>query len=235
MPKLFEGARKNWKFVFAFLVFSLLFWLAEFAYQFYFASPGKFELSIVRSLGFSAATFISASLLTSIVFKFRPALAKYWHVRRSLGVAGFAFIVVHISAATNLIYNFNLALMYSVLDPFQNPLVFSALAYPIFFLMALTSTDWAVQKLGFAKWKAIHRLVYFAFLFSVFHFILINPPTLMNLAGYLLLALTALVLAGELYWFIKISSKNRFSGKGTIVGVILIVLYILFAYIAFFS
>ena len=98
MAKLFEGARQNKKFVAKFILFALIFWLLQFSFQYYFAVPNEpesslfkgagnlLQTSLVRSLAFSGATFFAIALLLSSFFRWKPNYAKYWHVRRSLGV-----------------------------------------------------------------------------------------------------------------------------------------------------
>lgn len=233
--RLFSGARKEWRFVFKFLAFSFVFWILQFAYQFYFLIPGEVGGSLVRSFALSGATFIGLALLSSSVFKWRPSLAKYWYVRRSLGVMGWFFISLHILTVIGFLFQGDTSGIFYSLNPFQNPIIFGVLAFPIFFLMAMTSTDWAVEKLGFRKWKAIHRLVYFGYLFAIFHFLLINPALLMNPAGYLLLVVTFLALAGQLFWFLKIASRKKFSTLGSGVGFLVIFLWLLLGYLAFLA
>ncbi len=234
MVQLFEGAAKNWRFVLKFVVLALVFWLLEFVYQFFINEPGEFAFAWVRGFGFAGATFISAALFSSAVFKWKPVWAKYWYVRRSFGVLGFVFIVFHVWGAINLYYKGNLNALFFSWNPFENPLIFGFIAFPIFGIMALTSTDWAAHKLK-TKWKALHRLVYFAFYASVFHFLTINPPQLLSPPGYLLLALTFLALAGELFWFFKTVSKRNFSTLGTLIGILIIFLYLITAYLKWFA
>ncbi|MBI4044185.1 MAG: ferric reductase-like transmembrane domain-containing protein [Candidatus Diapherotrites archaeon] len=235
MARLFEGALKNWKFVLKFLVFSVVFWLLEFAYQFYVLEPENFPSALIRSFAFSGATFIGLALLSSVLFKFKPVYAKYWHVRRSLGVTGFVFIIGHALSVTLFVFKGDVSQVFFSLNPIENPMIFGVIGYMVFLVMALTSTDWAMQKIGAARWKTIHRLVYFGYFAAVFHFLTINQPALFNLAGYLLLAVTFLVLAGELYWFVKIAGKNKFSTLGAKIGFLLILLYLVFAYLVFFA
>ena len=235
MAKLFEGAAKNWKFVLKFLVFSIVFWILEFAYQFYVLDPGNFQTALIRSFAFSGATFIGLALLSSVLFKFKPVYAKYWHVRRSLGVTGFFFIIGHVLSVILFVFMGDLFQVFYSLNPFENPLILGTVGFVVFFAMTLTSTDWAMQKIGAARWKTIHRLVYFGYFFAVAHFLTTNPPALYNLAGYLLFLVTALTLAGELYWFVKIAGKNRFSTLGAKIGFLLIILYLVLAYFVFFA
>lgn len=235
MPALFEGASRNLKFVAAFVSLSLVFWLAHFAYQFYALSPGDLGSSMVRSFAFAGATMIGASLFSSALFKWVPSWARYWHVRRSLGVVGSVFILFHVLSVMNFIVSWDAASVFSSLNPFDNPLIFGVMAAPIFAAMALTSTDWAVSRLGFNRWKALHRLVYFGYLFAVFHFLLVNPPMLMNPAGYMLIGMTFLALAGELFWFVKTTWARKSTALGGAVGVLVIFLWLLFAYLAWFA
>ncbi|MBI4181938.1 MAG: DM13 domain-containing protein [Candidatus Aenigmarchaeota archaeon] len=216
-----------------FLAFSLVFWGLEFAYQWYVLIPGEVGGALVRSFALAGATFFGLALCSSAVFRWKPRWVKYWYVRRSLGVMGFVFIILHFVSTQQFLFNWDLPALFWSLDPFQNPVLFGLAAMPIFFLLAITSFDWAVDKLGQRKWKAIHRLVYFGYLFSVFHFLLINPALLLNPAGYLLLAVTALAVGGDLYWFIRTVVAKKSSKLGIAVGVLVILLWLVFGYLGF--
>ena len=235
MAKLFEGARQNLKFVFGFVVMSVLFWAAEFAYQFYFLIPGELAGSILRGSALAGATFIGVALFLSAVFRWFPNYGKYWYVRRSFGVVGTSFVLIHIIVVMNSLFQWNLGALFWSMNPIENPLLFGILAIPVFFLMTLTSTDWAYDKMGVKKWKTLHRFVYFGYMFAIFHFLLINPALLMNPAGYALIIITFLALAGQLFWFIKTSWLKKFSTFGTFVGFFVIFLYLMIGYFAFLS
>jgi len=233
MVRLFEGAIRNWRFVLGFLAVSLAVWLAEFAYQFYGFSQGELVPSVLRASSLTGATFIGLSLLSSSIFKWVPRYARYWYVRRSLGVVGVFFSLVHVLLVMDSLLGWNFGLLFGTLNPFENPLIFGALALPIFVLMTLTSTDWAVQRMGFPRWKFLHRLVYPAYLFMVFHFLLVYPQALMNLAGYALIAVTMAALAGELFWFVKTVWMRKAGPVGSLSGIILIFLWLVFAYFSY--
>ena len=95
----------------------------------------------------------------------------------------------------------------------------------------MTSTDWANQKLGYNKWKMIHRLVYFGWMVSVLHFILINPDILLSLPGYILLIVTALVFILEISAFVK-HTKSK-GGRGRYIGLFIIIVAALLFYGAY--
>lgn len=234
VPRLFSGARKSWKFVLGFILFSLIIWSLEFVYQFYVLIPGEVAGSLVRTHALTGTTFISIALFLSAVMKIKPAWGRFWYLRRSFGVMGTAFVLLHILAVFNFFFQWDLAAPFYSLNPLENPIIFGVIAFPILFVMALTSTDWAVAKMGYPKWKALHRLVYFAFLASVLHFITIDPALFENVAGLTLLIFTFLALAGELYWFVWHIVRKRTSWRGVTVGAIVIILWIVLGYLIFF-
>ena len=209
-----------------------LFWLLEFVYQYYVLVPELLGIALVRSLGLTGATLISAALLCSIVFKFYPRLAGHWHLRRRLGVAGFVFICCHVALAIAYYYSWNLGFVYFSWNPLENPVVFGTIALPILFVMAATSTDWAVRQLG-RWWKFIHRFVYVAFVAAIFHFILINPTALYNPAGYFLGVLVVATLLGQFYWYIRISALKHFRSLGAAVGALIILLSVVMGYFVY--
>lgn len=212
----------HWKSFFAWLPIAATFWLAQFAAQYFWLTKGEVGGSLVRSFALSGATCIGLALLMSSVFKFFPTLADYWRLRRYLGVTGFTFIVGHMLSVYHFLFAYNVKSVYYTFNPLKNPIIFGSIAFPIFMMMALTSTDWAVEKLGSRRWKHIHQLVYIAYLSAIFHFLTINPVLLKNPPGYLLLAITALALGGQLYWFIRTAAAKRFRSWGTVYGLILI-------------
>lgn len=235
MAQLFEGAIKNWQFTAKFIAISIAFFLIQFAYQFYFFSAGQpIEVMLIRTAAFSGAMFTVLALLSSILFKFRPVYAKYWTVRRALGVMGVVFILAHIYYAISFGMQWNLSYIFGLLDPFANPLFMGLIGIVFLFIVFLTSTDWAVQKLG-GKWKTVQRLVYFGQYAMIFHFLLINPAAIMTPPGYILIALTALLLLGQLYWFVKITMDRKKITIGSAIGILIILLYLIGFYLAYFK
>jgi sulfoxide reductase heme-binding subunit YedZ len=134
--------------------------------------------------------------------------------------------------AMYLYFNFDFAAIYFSLNPVENPLVFGSIAFFILFLMAITSTDWAMQKLTPKIWKTLHRFVYVAYVAAIFHFLRIaSVDILMTLPGYLLLVVTAAALSGQLYWFFKTIAKKQFCSFGAFVGYAIILSTLVFAYL----
>ncbi len=213
---------------------ALIFYGLQFAYQYVFGEPPQDPItSLIRASGFSGATYFTFAILSSSIFKWNPAYSIYWRIRRYLGVGGFIFIAIHVLSATHFMFNWDPSIIYFSFNPFTNPVIFGSMAFPLFFIMAATSSDWAVTKLTPGIWKNVHRVVYFAYLASVFHFIQMNPPALKTPPGYLLLTAAALALLGQLYWFTQTVRKRGFNHLGTYVGLLVIALYIFCAYLFF--
>ena len=149
-------------------------------------------MAVIRSSAFSGATLIGIALIIGPLQKLWPS-RNYIKHRRSLGVLGFTFILAHYFAVMAYVFNFNLqAILLGGTNPYVNPVIFGLIAFWIYIPLYLTSTDWANQKLGYNKWKMIHRLVYFAFWALVAHFLLIKPGAIMDLPGYLLVGINLL-------------------------------------------
>ncbi len=223
--------RKQRRTLALFSVAMFFFWVAEFLFQYYHASKNQLAEALVRSFSLSGMTLIGASLFSSALFRWVPRLAQYWRIRRYLGVSGFILIFLHIQAVMKLYFNYDLAVVYFSLNPLINPVLFGSIAYSILFLMAITSTDWAVQKLTPKVWKILHRFVYVAYVSALFHFLLIAPEgALNNLAGYVLMVVTAAALFGHIYWFFEIARKKHFRSTGSCVGIAIMIAILLLAY-----
>src|SRR3989338_2217217 len=163
-PRPLSGARQHWRFCIGFVVLSLAFLALEIWYQLQLDPIA----GAIRGAGLSAVTFISFALLSSIIFKFHPAWAKYWYVRRSLGVMGFVFAGLHAPLAISIDYGGDARFAFSPANPFFATILLGAAGFTILFLLFISSNDWMVAKLG-ARWKTLHRLVYFAYISVVAH------------------------------------------------------------------
>ena len=230
MARLFAGAWKDKGYVIKSILLGLIFWIIQYAYQYFFVDDEP-TLAIIRASAFTGATLIALALIIGPLQKLWPS-KNYIKHRRTLGVLGFTFILVHYFAVMLYVFNFNLqAIMLGGTNPYVNPVIFGLIAFWIYIPIYITSTDWATQKLGYNKWKMIHRLVYFAWIVSVLHFILINPEALFNLSGYILMIVMALVFILEISAFIK-HVKSR-GGKGRYMGLFIIIIAVLLFYFAY--
>ncbi|MBI3587994.1 ferric reductase-like transmembrane domain-containing protein [Candidatus Micrarchaeota archaeon] len=212
---------------------ALAFWLAEFAFQYFFLASGavRMETSIERSFALAGTTLIGLALAIGPLFALRPEW-NFITYRRTLGVAGFTFAVLHVVSVIAFFMGFNPGQIFYSLNPYFNPLIFGVIAFVIFIPLCLTSTDWAMRKLGFRNWKTVHRLAYFAFIATVLHFTQINTPILYNPAGYALVGVTVATFALELAAFAK-KVRAGTAGRGAFIGAGIILLALALFSIAF--
>jgi DMSO/TMAO reductase YedYZ heme-binding membrane subunit len=155
---------------------------------------------LMREYGLTALFLLYGVLTPGLVLTFFPSW-KYTtflvHIRRSLGVSVFFFVLLHgtIGFFHNLSGTITSILFLSARN--QWALAFSATAFCIYAALAITSFDSMVKKLG-ARWKMLHRLVYVAALLSVFHAFFIgshftvptNPiPVIVNILSFLFIIL----------------------------------------------
>ena len=85
--------------------------------------------------------------------------------RRYIGVSACIYGLIHFSC--HLLYQGDLE---DVLQSFTKPFIWFGLAgLSILVLLASTSNNWAVKKLGGRRWKLIHRLAYLAAVLVIYH------------------------------------------------------------------
>ena len=214
--RLFAGARRNIKAVILHSTLTTILWALQFVYQYYALIPGELGGSMLRSFALTGATLIGFALA---IGPLRTLHQKYNYVRyrRTIGVWGFTFIILHFVSVMVFLFELNPIDLFWHYNPFANPIIFAVFAYPIFVSMWITSTDWAVAKLGFRKWKSLHRLVFPAYIVAILHFTLINPELLLNPAGYLLIGTTILVLILQVSAFLK-TIRGKGLGRSAAIG-----------------
>ncbi|MBV8142010.1 MAG: ferric reductase-like transmembrane domain-containing protein [Verrucomicrobia bacterium] len=85
--------------------------------------------------------------------------------RRYIGVSACIYGLIHFSC--HLLYQGDLE---DVLQSFSKPFIwFGLIGLTILVLLALTSNNWAVRKLGGKRWKLLHRLAYVAAIVLIYH------------------------------------------------------------------
>jgi len=89
-------------------------------------------------------------------------------IRRPLGVYGFFYIALHLLAYAWLSNGFDWPLILRDLGE-RRAMSIGLLAFALLIPLALTSTNEWQKRLG-RRWKALHRLVYFAVPLSLLHY-----------------------------------------------------------------
>ncbi len=122
----------------------------------------------LNRLGLTALVFLIASLACTPV-----QLVTKWtwpvRIRRALGLLAFGYVTLHF--LTWLVLDQGFAVSAALEDVAKRPFVtVGFLAWLLLIPLALTSTNGAVKKLGFARWKQLHRLAYLCAALGAVHF-----------------------------------------------------------------
>jgi sulfoxide reductase heme-binding subunit YedZ len=124
---------------------------------------------ITRTLGLTALVLLLTSLgMTPLRILFRWA----WPIqlRRLLGLLAFFYVCVHFSVWIVLDHFFAWKRMGQ--DVLKRPFItVGVLALVLLIPLAVTSTQGMIRRLGGARWRQLHRLVYVAGVLGVLHFL----------------------------------------------------------------
>lgn len=159
------------------LIFSILLSAAFYFYIIYTTSEPSLQIIKITQIYALTATFylyitLLASPLTQI-FTFLPFRSQYIKARRALGVSAFYFGLLHtLFAFFGELGGF--PALPSLPGKYLLAISLSFTALVILTLMAATAFDFMIDKLGFAKWKMLHRLVYLAAFFIIIHALLLG-------------------------------------------------------------
>ena len=145
---------------------------------------------------------LSLGVLISFKLKWTNFLSFLFQERRWLGVTTFGFLILHF-------------LFYLLLEGFETKawvqiytktyLIFGGLAWLGMMVLALTSNNFSVRKLGFKRWKLIHRFVYVFSALVTVHVLLIEKTDLVKYG--ILLALLWILQLGR--WTHLYFSRKR--------------------------
>lgn len=144
----------------------------------------------LNQLGLLALVFLLASLACTPLKTF---LGWTWpiRIRRMLGLFAFFYASVHFLTYAGLDQVLDVRAIWA--DVTQRKFIFVGFAALLLLIpLAVTSTDAMVRRLGFKRWKLLHRLAYVAGGLAVIHFVwrvkkdLTQPLTYAVLLGILL-------------------------------------------------
>lgn len=150
---------------------------------------------MIHRTGFWALVFLGLSLA---VTPFRRILrfGGLLDIRRMIGVAAFFYIAAHLA----LFYadqSYSIAKLFTELTR-RVYLIIGGIAWLGLFVLALTSTDGMVRRLGGMRWRRLHQIVYVCALLGLIHYFQqtkadVTVPTFTAalfawLAGYRLIA-----------------------------------------------
>jgi methionine sulfoxide reductase heme-binding subunit len=169
----------------------------------------------LNRLGLVALIFLIAALASTPL---RALTGWTWPIRlrRMLGLFGFFYALLHLTTYAGI----DQALSWRAIlaDITKRRFIFIGFAAFVMLIpLTVTSTAAAVRRLGFVRWKRLHRLAYLATALGVVHFVLrvkkdVREPLVYGaILGTLLLARVVLTLRSRLphtrWWTAQRSSR----------------------------
>ncbi|MEM3610216.1 MAG: ferric reductase-like transmembrane domain-containing protein [Candidatus Anstonellales archaeon] len=122
---------------------------------------------IVRSFGLISYFLISLSLMIGPLARIKPEIfAEFIEPRRAIGVLAFVFALFHGFLVSSIYFNFDFLKISSQLN-----LLVGQIALFLMTILAFTSLDYAVKKLGLKMWKLIHSFNFLVFILTSYHFL----------------------------------------------------------------
>ena len=126
----------------------------------------------IQLITFSTGTWTLVFLLTTLsITPLRKLTKLYWLIqyRRMLGLFAFFHGCLHFLTYIWLDQFFDLHSIYK--DVLKRPFITAGFtAFVLMIPLALTSTQWAIRKLG-KRWQVLHRLIYVSAIAGVVHYI----------------------------------------------------------------
>lgn len=124
--------------------------------------------AVLNRLGFWALTFLILSLAATPA---KALMGITWplRLRRMVGLFAFGYGALHLTFYVGVDKFFDLPEIWKDVTTRRFQAV-GLLTLLLLLPLAVTSTDGWVHRLGFARWKRLHRLVYLAALLGVVHF-----------------------------------------------------------------
>ena len=123
----------------------------------------------LNQLGYLALVFLISALACTPV-----KLVTGWtwpiRIRRMLGLFAAFYATLHFTTYVAIDQQFDWRVLLADITK-RNFIIVGFLAYLLLLPLAATSTDASVRRLGFKRWKAVHRLAYVAGVLAVIHFI----------------------------------------------------------------
>jgi sulfoxide reductase heme-binding subunit YedZ len=125
--------------------------------------------AVLNRLGFWTLLMLTLSLVPTPA---RTLLGLSWpvRIRRMLGLFAFSYATMHLSWYVAVDHFFDFRHLWEDVAKRKFMTVGFA-AWVLLVPLAVTSTDGWVRRLGFRRWKRIHRLVYATALLGVVHFV----------------------------------------------------------------
>jgi sulfoxide reductase heme-binding subunit YedZ len=153
--------------------------------------------NIELTTGYNTLLLLILSLAVTPLRKLAPQLSWLIKFRRLLGLFAFFYGTVHMLTWVALYSNFDVKAMLDDIAK-RKFITMGVAAWLLLVPLALTSTNWAIRKLGGKNWNRLHKLVYVAAVCGIVHYWWqVKPGVLSPLR--LTVALAVLLLARPIW------------------------------------
>ena len=145
------------------------------------------------STGLATLRLLTITLAITPLRRLSPRFNWLIKFRRLLGLFAFFYATLHMLTYVALYSGFNLNTMLADVAR-RRFITMGVAAYLLLLPLALTSTTWAIRKLGGKRWNRLHKLVYIAAICGVIHYWwqvkpgVITPITITLILAVLLVA-----------------------------------------------
>lgn len=124
---------------------------------------------VTHFTGFSTLRLLLITLAVTPVRRLFPSLAWLIRFRRMLGLFAFFYGCLHLLTWIWLYSGFSLSAMTDDIAK-RRYIMAGMAAFALLVPLALTSTNWAIRKMGGKRWQLLHRLIYISAILGVIHY-----------------------------------------------------------------
>jgi sulfoxide reductase heme-binding subunit YedZ len=124
---------------------------------------------IANVTGLTALWMLAITLAISPVRRLSVRLAWLIKFRRLLGLFVFFYATLHLLTYVALYAGFDLNTMKTDITK-RRFIIMGVTTYLLLLPLALTSTNWAIRKLGGKNWNRLHKLIYLAAICATIHY-----------------------------------------------------------------
>ena len=124
---------------------------------------------IALRTGYTTLVLLAVTLAITPVRRLSPRLGWLVRFRRLVGLFAFFYATLHMLTYVGLYSGFD---VHAMLDDIAKRrfITIGAAAWLLLLPLALTSTTWAIRKLGGKRWNLLHKLIYLAAICGVIHY-----------------------------------------------------------------
>ena len=159
------------------------------------------DARIALRTGYTTLVLLAVTLAITPVRRLSPRLNWLIRFRRLIGLFAFFYATIHMLTYVGLYSGFD---VHAMLDDVAKRrfITIGVAAWMLLLPLALTSTTWAIRKLGGKRWNLLHKLIYLAAICGVIHYWWqVKTGVLTPLP--LTIAIAVLLLARVVYAFVK--------------------------------